>query len=484
MNFISLSYIFFLGFVFTSYWLLRKRVYQNILLIISSYVFYMWWDYRFSALLFTSSIVDYTVGLSLTKATSKKWRITFLTISILVNLGFLSAFKYFNFFVESFTRITSLLGWQVDPMTLQVILPVGISFYTFQTMSYTIDVYRGKLKATRNLSDYLAYVSFFPQLVAGPIERGTRLLPQLSSERCFDYHLAADGCRQILLGFMKKMVLAENLALIVNSCYGNINGISGPEIFYATVCFGFQIYFDFSAYSDIAIGTGKLFGIELMRNFAYPYFSQSIGEFWRRWHISLSTWFRDYLYIPLGGSKVKRFKKAINVMIVFVVSGLWHGAAWHFIAWGAVNGLLFIPGALTSSRKSLKVTDVPGGEKVIPDPAVLIKISFTFIIVTLTWVFFRAQSIGECLLIFKKITTDIFAPPAYTQLLQTVLQDGIIVWFLIAYLAIEWIQRRNYHPFVIEGAPLALRWVTYTMVFWFCLVFTVYGSKPFIYFQF
>ena len=334
MVFSTITFFLFLGLVWSGYWAIGRRRPQNVLLILASYAFYSWWDYLFCALMLASSVVDYAAGLGLARTTRPAGRRAWLGMSLAVNLGMLGFFKYFNFFADSLREAAAMVGVQLDPITLSVVLPVGISFYTFQTLGYTIDVYRGRAQACRDAVDYFAYVSFFPQLVAGPIERATNLLGQFAKPRHLTRDHAVDGCRQILWGLTKKMLLADNLAPIVELAYQNPSGTSGPLLLFGTVCFAFQIYCDFSGYTDIARGTARLFGFELMRNFACPYFSRNVGEFWRRWHISLSTWFRDYVYIPLGGNHARRGRRAFNVMVTFCLSGLWHGASWNFVVWG------------------------------------------------------------------------------------------------------------------------------------------------------
>ena len=324
MNFATVTFLLYLPAVFALYWVVRRRTSQNAVLVIASYLFYGWWDYRFCALMLGSSLLDFAIGWLLGKTEKTLGRRILLAASIGANLGLLGVFKYYNFFVGNFQHLMSSIGWQVSDVTLEIILPVGISFYTFQTLSYTIDVFRKQLKPTHNLLDYLAFVSFFPQLVAGPIERATRLLPQFEAKREFNQAVARDGCRLILWGLFKKLVVADRLSIFVNEYYADSQA-GGSVLALATVFFAFQIYCDFSAYSDIAIGSARLFNIRLMRNFNYPYFAKNLTEFWHRWHISLSTWFRDYVYIPLGGSRVGTFRRILNVMITFLVSGFWHG---------------------------------------------------------------------------------------------------------------------------------------------------------------
>ena len=381
-------------------------------------------------------------------------------------------------------QIASSVGWHVDGVTLDIVLPVGISFYTFQTMSYTIDVYRGHMRPTSALVDYMAYVSFFPQLVAGPIERATSLLPQFLSERSFDPMQACDGLRRILWGVAKKLILADNLAIIVNQVYGDPGAYSEAKLVFATVCFAFQIYCDFSAYSDIAIGTAQLFGIKLMRNFAYPYFSQSVAEFWRRWHISLSTWFRDYVFIPLGGSRGKRRIMIQSMLVTFVLSGLWHGASWNFVVWGAINGLLIIPSALQNNPRRLTVQDVPGGEWLIPRAGAVLRMVLTFTCICLGWVFFRAETIHDA----WSIVTRMISPWSWDsggKTLNAQIDVRVVLLLLIVFVVVEWWQRRE--PHVLAGLsilPRCVRWMIYTILLWLALGMQPVKVSDFIYFQF
>ncbi len=395
MLFNSIDFALFLPIVFILYWFVTQKnlKLQNILLLIASYLFYGWWDWRFLSLIIFSSFVDYFLGLAISKSDDKKRRKLYLITSLAVNLGFLGFFKYYNFFAQSFADAFTFFGQTIEPSRLNIILPVGISFYTFQTLSYTIDVYRKKLEPTKDIVSFFAFVSFFPQLVAGPIERATNLLPQFFKKREFKSSQAIDGLQQIIWGLFKKIVIADNCAQYANDIFNNYEIYSTPTLILGAVYFAFQIYGDFSGYSDIAIGTSKLFGFKLMTNFKYPYFSRDIAEFWRRWHISLSTWFRDYLYIPLGGSRGTKWIVLRNTIIVFVVSGFWHGANWTFIAWGALNALYFIPLLLT--KKNRTHLDTIAENKVLPSLKELLQMLFTFTIVTLAWVFFRAESITQ-----------------------------------------------------------------------------------------
>jgi len=396
MLFNSLEFILFLPAVFIAYWSFNKcklRV-QNIIILVSSYIFYGWWDVRFLSLIIVSTITDYLIGIKLNSTTSESKRKLLLILSIIVNIGILSFFKYFNFFLESLVVPLHHVGFNLNSTTLNIILPVGISFYTFQTLSYTIDVYRGKQKACTDLIAFASFISFFPQLVAGPIERATRLLPQFQKKRVFNYKQATDGFMLILWGFFKKIVIADNLAPSVNEIFANHQIYSGDILILGAVLFGFQIYCDFSGYSYIARGLAKWFGFELMVNFDFPYFSRNIGEFWRKWHISLSTWFRDYVYIPLGGSRVKTKKAIRNIFIIFLVSGFWHGANWTFIAWGAFHAFLFIPSFFLGTNKKYK-DSIIGEKRIFPTINELLAVFYTFTAVTIAWIFFRSPTISD-----------------------------------------------------------------------------------------
>jgi D-alanyl-lipoteichoic acid acyltransferase DltB (MBOAT superfamily) len=354
MLFNSLDFAVFLPAVFILYWILNSKNvnFQNGLIVIASYVFYGWWDWRFLMLIIFSTVVDYTLGLWIHKSNDESKRKYFLYASLLINLGLLGFFKYYNFFIQNFVDAFTFFGNPISSSSLNIILPVGISFYTFQTLSYTIDVYRRKLEPTSSFISFAAFVSFFPQLVAGPIERATNLLPQFYTKRKFDLEQAKIGVRQIVWGLFKKVVIADTCAQYANQIFDNSANHDGFTLLMGAVAFTFQIYGDFSGYSDIAIGTARLFNFKLMENFRYPYFSRDIAEFWRRWHISLSTWFRDYLYIPLGGSRVSRSKVIRNVFIIFVVSGFWHGANWTYIFWGFLNALYFLPSLLRNNNRN------------------------------------------------------------------------------------------------------------------------------------
>ena len=490
MTFTTLTFLLFLPLVFAVHWLLPTRRLQNLSLLSASYVFYGWWDWRFCALMLASCLVDYTIGVQLMRTEGQRRRKLLLGLSLATNLGLLAVFKYYNFFAESFQTLSSQLGWEAGVTTLNIILPIGISFYTFQTLGYTIDVFRRQIDASRNLIDYLAFVSFFPQLVAGPIERADQMLPQFAVKRTFDYGLAIEGCRQILWGFTKKLVIADRLAVVVDPYYAQPEAYSGPELMMATVFFAFQIYCDFSAYSDIAIGSAKLFGIRLMRNFAYPYFSQSVGEFWRRWHISLSTWFRDYVFIPLGGSRCSPPRRLMNLLVTFLISGLWHGAAWRYIVWGGINGVATATpgpaGRSVVSRTSLTAT--PGGESLIPHPRTAMRIVTTFTIICAAWVFFRAETIGDAITILQSMGRDLFSISAYRPIYDSFDHDRFLrksAILLLLFFLWEWVQRRHECPATLTGLPLPLRWTAYTAMIWTTLyLMPATGGREFIYFEF
>lgn len=489
MLFNSIDFAIFLPVVFIIYWFLvnRNLKLQNLFVVIASYIFYGWWDWRFLSLLLFSTTIDFYIGRRFAKLENSKSRKLLLWISIVTNLGFLGFFKYFNFFIENFTEAFSFFGMQIKPNTLNIILPVGISFYTFQTLSYTIDVYKKKLKPTRDFIAFAAFVSFFPQLVAGPIERATNLLPQFQKERSFDYSKAVDGMRQILWGLFKKIVIADNCAQIVNMIFNNSIEYSGSTLFLGALFFSFQIYCDFSGYSDIAIGAAKLFGFKLMKNFAFPYFSRDIAEFWRRWHISLSTWFRDYLYIPLGGSQVSNTMKIRNVFIIFLVSGFWHGANWTFIAWGVLNAIYFLPLMLTKNNRNHLDTVAHG--RIFPNYRDILAMGTTFLLTVLAWIFFRAESMQQAFFIFSKIfSTSLFSLPALIDIAKLFLTVNYLILFIlliITFVILEWLGREN--EYAIE--KLGLTWNSLIRrAFYFLLIICIFyisgQEQQFIYFQF
>lgn len=390
MLFNSLPFLAFLPLTFLVYWFAFKgdRKAQNVWILIASYFFYGWWDYRFLTLIFISSIVDYSLGNRIHKSTDNQKRKLLLWLSIAVNLGILITFKYFNFFIESFSFLLQQIGLEPHPYSLQIILPVGVSFYTFQTLSYTIDIYRKRLEPTRDIIAFFSFVSFFPQLVAGPIERAKHLLPQFLNKRKFEYSVAISGAKLMIYGMFKKVVIADQLAPIVDQVYSSPEAFTPLIHLFVTFLFALQIYCDFSGYSDIAIGTARLFGFDLMTNFHFPYFSNSFNQFWQRWHISLSTWFRDYVYIPLGGNRGSQMRTTSNTMITFLVSGLWHGANITFVVWGGLHGLYLI-----IERKTKDLIKMPK----------LLSGLVVFLFVTIAWMFFRAETLIDAMVILKGI---------------------------------------------------------------------------------
>lgn len=482
MLFNSIDFAIFLPIVFFLYWFVLNRniKVQNTLILVASYVFYGWWDWRFLFLVLFSTLVDFFIGIWIGKTEIERRRKLLLFTSMAVNLGFLGVFKYYNFFLENFIAAFSFFGLSFNAGSLSIILPVGISFYTFQTMSYTIDVYQRKLQPTNDLIAFSAFVTFFPQLVAGPIERATNLLPQFFTKRSFHYGHAVNGMRQILWGLFKKIVIADNSAEFANLIFNNSSDYNGSTLLIGALFFTFQIYGDFSGYSDIAIGTSKLFGFDLMRNFSYPYFSRDIAEFWRRWHISLSTWFRDYLYIPLGGSQGGMWMKIRNTFIIFIVSGFWHGANWTFIIWGLLNALYFLP-LLLASKNRANLGIVAEG-KILPSPSELGRMLTTFLLTVIAWIFFRAENVSHAIGILGEIfSTSIFDIPKFGGKTEAAIIALVIVFFF----AIEWLGRS--HPFPISELDRRIgkvpAWCLY--IFIGLLIFLFAGQEQeFIYFQF
>ena len=482
MLFNSLQFAVFLPIVFLLYWLVfdsligrskRQLMWQNAFVVIASYVFYGWWDWRFLLLIAFTSFCSWGSGLLIGKNKGTRKAKHWMWANIVLNLGILCLFKYYDFFVTEFAQLFHL---STEGILLNVILPVGISFYTFQALSYSIDVYRGKIEPTRDIVAFFAFISFFPQLVAGPIERATHLLPQFQKKREFDYYTAVDGMRQILWGLFKKVVVADNCAVYVNQVFANSGSHSGSTLLLAAVFFTFQIYGDFSGYSDIAIGTAKLFGIRLMRNFNVPYFSRDIAEFWRRWHISLTTWFRDYVYIPLGGSHVSKAKVVRNTFVIFLVSGFWHGANWTFIVWGAYHALLFLPLILTG--KNRKYTNQIAEGRYLPTLKEVGQMLLTFILAVFGWIVFRSESIGQAWeVILGIMNSSLFAAP----MMMVGLKKTMFVIFIM--LLVEWMNRSKEHGLSIGNLPVWLRIAScYVLIL---MVLELGGnSQSFIYFQF
>lgn len=480
MLFNSIEFLIFLPIVFILYWFVfRQLKVQNLFIVIASYVFYGWWDKEFLILIAITTLLSYTSGILIEKYENRrKWQKFFNVTNIIANLAILAYFKYCNFFGENFANILNLFGFKADWVTLDIILPVGISFYTFQALSYSIDVYRGKIKATKDIVAFFAYISFFPQLVAGPIERATNLLPQMLKRRSFDYTSAVDGCRQILWGFFKKMVIADNCAVAVDTIWNNYTNESGFTLLIGGVLFAFQIYGDFSGYSDIAIGTAKLFGVNLKQNFNFPYFSRNIGEFWRKWHISLTSWFKDYVYIPLGGSRCSMPRVILNTFIIFVISGIWHGANWTFIVWGAYNALLFIPLLLT--HRNRKYLDVVAKDRFLPNVKESLQIIATFILAVFGWIIFRSTSISEAIdyisIIFSKSFFYFELPYGKSVMI------GIIFMLIV-----EWFNRDKAHGLEFTDNGIlkysAVRWFIYYAIIIATILFMCV-NQTFIYFQF
>ena len=480
MLFNSFEFLIFLPVVFLLYWLVfRERRWQNMLVVAASYVFYGWWDWRFLLLIAITSACSFASGLLLERFEGQRRRQQLVSAgNIVVNLGILGVFKYYNFFVENLQALFStLLGYQLDWVTMKIILPVGISFYTFQALSYTIDVYQKKLPATHDAIEFFAYISFFPQLVAGPIERATNLLPQFQRQRQFDYAQAVDGCRQMLWGFFKKLVIADNCAEVVNTMWSQYDSWPGMGLFWLGVLFTFQIYCDFSGYSDIAIGCSRLFGFNLMRNFNYPYFSRSIPEFWRRWHISLTTWFRDYIYFPLGGSRCSMRKIIRNVFIVWAISGLWHGASWHFVCWGLYHAtLLAIYNLLGINTKYDHV--VAWGRR-LPSVKEALQLLLTFCLAVIGWIIFRAESMTQAVDYLGNMFTH---PVLWGD--HTIMKW--VKWGLLLLVA-EWLQRDKQHALQFSGKGItryaAYRYGVYALLL---VLIWIYTGKvqTFIYFQF
>ena len=484
MLFNSIEFAIFLPIVFLLYWFAFKKSLklQNLFIVAVSYIFYGWWDWRFLFLIAFTSFCSWGSGLLIEKyrETPKKAK-TINVLNIVLNLLILGVFKYYDFFVTSFANL--FLNGKTDGLLLKIILPVGISFYTFQALSYSIDVYRGKLKATHDIVQFFAFVSFFPQLVAGPIERATNLLPQFEKPRKFDYNEAVDGMRQILWGLFKKIVVADNCAVYVNQVFSAYQDQTGSTLLLAAILFTFQIYGDFSGYSDIAIGTAKLFGIRLMRNFNVPYFSRDIAEFWRRWHISLTTWFRDYVYIPLGGSRCSKAKVIRNTFVIFLLSGFWHGANWTFIAWGAYHAVLFLP--LILLGKNRKHTDIVAAGRILPTFKEARQMLLTFFLAVIGWIIFRAESIGQA----WEYVCGMMQFGTLRALYRFFLPNELIVWpanlFIIIMLVVEWLQRNKQHGLSIVWANNIFVRIFVVLFFMWIIFFNAPAtSGEFIYFQF
>jgi len=485
MLFNSVEFLIFFPIVYALYWFVFQKNLkaQNFLVLSASLVFYGWWDWRFLSLLLISSLTDYLVCLQLGNNNNEKHRKYLLIFSLIVNLGMLGFFKYFNFFADSMIDLLTSIGLKANKTSLRIILPVGISFYTFQTLSYTVDVYRRQLKPTRDIIAFFAFVSFFPQLVAGPIERAANLLPQFYRGRSFDYGKSVDGLKQILLGFAKKVIIADTCAINADYIFSNYESLQASVLVAGVIFFAFQIYGDFSGYSDIAIGTAKLFGFNLMRNFALPYFSRNIAEFWRRWHISLSSWFRDYVYIPLGGSNAGKIRRIFNIIITFTISGFWHGANWTFIFWGFLNGVYYIPLLLANKQKTY--TNIIAENRIFPKFKEVANVLITFGLTLFAWVFFRASSMREAFSYLQHTFSKSIFQLSIINLRGRGIADSLFeaTIGILVLVIVEWISRKKEHAFQIENIPSFVRWPIYI-----CLTFMVLlyfnGGRSFIYFQF
>jgi D-alanyl-lipoteichoic acid acyltransferase DltB (MBOAT superfamily) len=483
MLFNSIDFAVFLPIVFALYWFVFKRNLkaQNLFLVVASYVFYGWWDWRFLILMSATILSSYASGLLTDRARRatdetlvRRRTRRILAANIVLNLLILGFFKYCNFFVQSFVDAFTLFGKSLEAHTLNIILPVGISFYTFQALSYSIDVYRRKIEPSKDPVAFFAFVSFFPQLVAGPIERATNLLPQFLTRRTFDYAQAVNGMRQILWGLFKKLVIADNCAALVNDIFEKYHIMPASTLVIGAILFAFQIYGDFSGYSDIAIGTARLFGFRLMRNFAFPYFSRDIAEFWRRWHISLTTWFRDYVYIPLGGSRGSTWQKIRNTFVIFLASGFWHGANWTFIVWGAYHALLFVP--LLLLGKNRRHTSTVANDRLLPTFKDLTAMLVTFLLVVPGWIVFRAENITQAI----DYISNMWSPSFFSMQIQ----GKKMMLFLALFVIVEWLGRRQ--EYAIEKIPVtktAYRWAIYVAII-ILLVMESGASEQFIYFQF
>jgi len=491
MLFNSIEFLIFLPLVFIVYWLLKDfRKHQNLFILIASYTFYGWWSWKFLLLIAFTSLSSFVSGLLIEKNEDSRKKQKYISVAnIIINLGILATYKYYGFFTENLSYLVkTLLGYDLDWITLDLILPIGISFYTFQALSYSIDVYQHKIKATHDPIEFFAYISFFAQLVAGPIERAKNLLPQFQNNRVFDYAKAVDGCRQMLWGFFKKIVIADNCAIIVDATWNSYHEQSGLTLIIAAVLFSFQMYCDFSGYSDIAIGCAKLFGINLMKNFDMPYFSRNISEFWRKWHISLMTWFRDYVYIPLGGSRCNKTKLIRNIFIVFLLSGLWHKPNWTYIAWGAYHASLI--SLLVLLRVNTKYEHPVAYKKMFPSIKEMVMMLTTFLLVVISRVFSRSTNIHEALSYFSTTLKNITLSVPLFNFTQESISFSVYCFVLIGLLillSVEWLQRSKSHALDFSN----VRFVSNRMVRWggyyillIMIFFSIHDNKGFIYFQF
>ena len=479
MLFNSIGFLIFFPIIFILYWFVTARnlKWQNIMLMVASYFFYAFWDWRFLFLLIFSTALDYFTGLKMEQYEDQKKKRFWFWLSVCINLGFLGIFKYYNFFIGSFAEALSTIGIKVNVWTIKVILPVGISFYTFHGLSYVIDIYKGKIKAERNFVDYSLFVSYFPLLVAGPIERATHLLPQLKVQRRFNAGQAISGLELMIWGFFKKVVIADSMSLIVNKVYADSSTYGSASLIIAAIAFSFQIYCDFSGYSDIAIGASKILGIDLLQNFNFPYLSRSIAEFWRRWHISLSSWFRDYLYIPLGGSKVSLVQSVRNVFIIFLVSGIWHGANWTFLIWGGIHALLFIPSFIMGSNRKYK-EDIVHRTKFLPSFADLFQMAITFFFVTIAWIFFRAETVTQAFQFISKMIHN--TKGKNLDFGNSDIFGYLIIFAVFFIISIYGLYRKNHFVHSTRSKQFAVSLLLLILI----TLFGQFSKQSFIYFQF
>ena len=480
MLFNSYEFLVFLPIVFLLYWFVfRGRRWQNLLIVVASYFFYGWWDWRFLFLIALTSLCSYGSGLLMEHFEGQRRKQKWVSAAnIVLNLGILGVFKYYNFFIENLDALFRAFGWHLDWVTMNIVLPVGISFYTFQALSYTIDIYQKKLPATHDPVAFFAYISFFPQLVAGPIERATNLIPQFQQQRHFDSAKAVDGMRQMLWGFLKKVVIADNCAAVIDNNWGNYAELPGLTLFLFCVLFAFQVYCDFSGYSDIAIGCARLFGFNLMRNFNFPYFSRSIPEFWRRWHISFITWFRDYVYFPLGGSRCSKWKNFRNIYIVWALSGLWHGANWTYVIWMLLHATLLIIYNLLGINTKYK--NVVAYGRYLPNVKEALQMALTFFLFVISLVLPRAESMTQAVRYFTAMFTNKFFD-------ASMLYGKDCIYFVLILLFIEWLQRDKQHALQFTNKkPFNHRLVRWGIYYLILIVITRYAgsSQTFFYFQF
>lgn len=478
MNFITINFFLFFIAAYLAYWILGKsnNKYQNLILLVSNLVFYNFWSSSFLLILLSTSLIDYFLALGIKKYENKNTGRLLLYGSVFINIGALVFFKYYNFYLPEFAALTKAVGLSLNTQTLSILLPVGISFYTLQKLSYTIDVYKKRIEPTHNLITYLCFATFFPTIASGPIERAVNFIPQINKLRKFDYTLSVDGAKQILWGVFKKIVIADTAALYVNEVYSNINANTGSTLFFAAIVFSFQIYCDFSGYSDISVGISKLLGLRITNNFSYPYFSRSISEFWRRWHISLLNWLRVYVFMPLGGGFGSKLKIIRNTFIVFIISGIWHGSEWTFVFWGLLNAVYLLPEILRNNHT--RPTKYAAMNKYFPNLNEFVKIVSTFLLVTYGWILFRSESIQSAFLYTGKMfSSSLFNAP--------VLPSSLIVMLIVFLVVSEWIHRSKEHPLqFIKKHSVALRYGYYYALIIIIYTFMRNVNEQFLYFRF